>query len=153
MSEVDMVVNELERSFDGEAWHGPAVMEILDGIDARTAAARPLPQAHSIWELVLHITAWEDVVTRRIQGETCTLTDDENFGHVERVNDAAWQQAVKNLGDKHARLLRTVRTLPESRLNERVPGKDYPLLFMLLGAVQHAAYHGGQIALLKRASS
>ena len=153
MSEIDMVVDELKRSFDGEAWHGPALMEILDGIDARTAAARPLAQAHSIWELVLHIAAWEDVVRRRIHGETCTLTDEQNFGHVERVNDSAWQQAVGNLRDKHVRLLETVAKLPESRLNDRVPGKDYNLLFMLLGAVQHAAYHGGQIALLKRARS
>ena len=153
MSQVDMVVNELKRSFDGEAWHGPALMEILESIDARTAAARPLPKAHSIWELVGHITAWEDVVTRRIHGETCTLGDEENFPQVEAVNDAAWQEALKNLRDRHARLLETVSTLPESRLQDRVPGKDYHLLFMLLGAVQHAAYHGGQIALLKRASS
>lgn len=153
MSEVDMVVNELKRSFEGEAWHGPALMEILDGIDAETAAARPLPKAHSIWELVVHIAGWEEVVTRRIHGETCALGDDENFGQVERVNDSTWQQAVKNLRDQHARLLETVAKLPESRLNDRVPGKDYHLLFMLLGAVQHAAYHGGQIALLKRASS
>ena len=152
MSQLDMVVNELKRSFEGEAWHGPALMEILDGIDAETAAARPLPKAHSIWELVRHIAAWEDVVTRRIHGETCTLTDDENFPQVER-SDSAWQQAVRNLRDKHARLLETVSALPESRFDDPVPGKDYPLLFMLLGAVQHAAYHGGQIALLKRASS
>jgi hypothetical protein len=50
-------------------------------------------------------------------------------------------------------LLETVSMLPESRLYDPVPGKDYHLLFMLLGTVQHAAYHGGQIALLKRASS
>jgi len=153
MSQIDMVIDELKRSFDGEAWHGPALMEILDGIDARTAAARPLPTAHSIWELVLHLAAWEDVVRRRIHGENCTLTDEQNFGHVERVNDSAWQQAVGNLRDKRARLLETVSKLPDSRLNDRVPGKDYNLLFMLLGVVQHAAYHGGQIALLKRASS
>ena len=153
MSQIDMVIDELKRSFDGEAWHGPALMEILDGIDARTAAARPLPTAHSIWELVLHLAAWEDVVRRRIHGENCTLTDEQNFGHVERVNDSAWQQAVGNLRDKRARLLETVSKLPDSRLNDRVPGKDYNLLFMLLGVVQHAAYHGGQISLLKRARS
>ena len=153
MSPVDMVVNELKRSFDGEAWHGPALMEILDGIDARAAAARPLPQAHSIWELVVHIAVWEDVVTRRIHGETFSPRDEQNFGQVERVNDAEWQRSVENLRDKHARLLETVSALPESRLHDRVPGKDYHLLFMLLGTVQHAAYHGGQIALLKRASS
>jgi uncharacterized damage-inducible protein DinB len=153
MSQIDMVVDELKRSFEGEAWHGPALMEILDGIDARSAAARPLPNAHSIWELALHIAAWEDVATRRIHGETCTLNDEQNFGHVERVNDSVWEQAVKNLRDKHARLLETVSKLPESRLHDRIPGKDYNLLFMLLGVVQHAAYHGGQIALLKRARS
>ena len=153
MSQVDMVVNELKRCFDGEAWHGPALMEILDGVDARTAAARPLPNAHSIWELVLHIAAWEDVVRRRIHGETCTLADEQNFAPVEAADDSAWQKALKNLRDRHARLLETVSALPESRLHDPVPGKDYHLLFMLLGTVQHAAYHGGQIALLKRASS
>jgi hypothetical protein len=49
MSQIDLIVDQLERAFDGEAWHGPALMEILDGIDARTAAARPIPSAHSIW--------------------------------------------------------------------------------------------------------
>lgn len=153
MSQVDMVVNELERCFDGEAWHGPALMEILEGIDAQTAAARPLPKAHGIWELVGHIAAWEDVVTRRIHGEACTLADEQNFPPVETVSDSAWQKALKNLRDRHDRLRETVAALPESRLEDPVPGKDYHLLFMLLGAVQHVAYHGGQIALLKRASS
>jgi uncharacterized damage-inducible protein DinB len=151
--QIETIVNQLKRSFDGEAWHGPTLMEIVDGIDARTAAARPLANAHNIWELVLHVAAWEDVVRRRIHGESCTLTDEQNFGHVERVTDAGWQQAVKDLREKHAALLQTVSALPESRLNDRVPGKDYDVMFMLLGAVQHAAYHGGQIALLKRARS
>jgi uncharacterized damage-inducible protein DinB len=153
MSQIDMVVNELKRCFDGEAWHGPALMEILDGIDARTAAARPLAKAHSIWELVLHVTAWENVVTRRIHGEALTLSDQENFGHVDSTADSAWKEAVTELRGKHSKLIETVSALPESRLNDRVPGKDYNLLFMLLGVVQHAAYHGGQIALLKRTRS
>lgn len=153
MSQIELIVDELKRAFDGEAWHGPALMEIVNGIDARTAAARPLPRAHSIWELVLHVAVWENVIVRRIHGETVQLNDEENFGHVERATESAWRDAVKRLRETHALLVSTVAALPESRLNDRVPGKDYNLLFMLLGAVQHAAYHGGQIALLKRASS
>jgi hypothetical protein len=34
-----------------------------------------------------------------------------------------------------------------------VPGKPYDIRFMLHGAAQHAAYHGGQIALLKKHSA
>jgi uncharacterized damage-inducible protein DinB len=153
MSQVEMIADQLRRAFDGEAWHGPAFMEILEGIDARTAAARPIPTAHSIWELVLHLAGWERVITRRLRGEKLTLSDEENFGHITSVSENAWREAVKTLRENHDELIKSVSSLPESKLSETVPGKEYNVLFMLLGAVQHAAYHGGQIALLKRSRS
>jgi len=151
MSEISFLVDQLRRSFDGNAWHGPALIEILDDIDAKTAAARPIHKAHCIWELVIHLAGWEQVVTRRLGGETATLTDEQNFGHVEHPTDAAWQSAVATLRQNHAELIKAASALPESKLNDRVPGKDYDVRLMLYGAVQHAAYHGGQIAILKRA--
>jgi uncharacterized damage-inducible protein DinB len=150
MSQIDFIVDQLKRAFDGEAWHGPALMEVLDGIDAKRAASRPVSAAHSIWELVLHVGAWEQVVTRRIQGETLTLTDEQDFGHVGQVNEENWRRAIQTLQKNHSDLISAVASLPESRLIERVPGKDYDLLFMLLGTLQHVAYHGGQISLIKR---
>jgi uncharacterized damage-inducible protein DinB len=126
-------------------------MEILEGVDARMAAARPIAAGHSIWELVLHIAAWERVVSKRIQGQALTLSDEENFGHTRQLNEPAWREAVETLGSTHNELIRLTSNLKEAELNKRVPGKDYDLRFMLAGAVQHAAYHGGQIALLKRA--
>ena len=68
MSQVDQIVHELKCAFDGEAWHGPALMELLDGVDAKTAAARPIATAHSIWELVVHLTGWERVINAQTSG-------------------------------------------------------------------------------------
>ena len=153
MSQIEFVVDQLKRAFDGEPWHGPALMEILDGIDAKTAAARPISTAHSIWELALHVAGWEKVAIRRIRGVAATLTDEENFGHIERIGEQEWQQAVETLRQNHTELVNAVSRLSDSQLNDRVPGKSYNLLFMLLGVVQHAAYHGGQVALLKRSRS
>ena len=153
MSQIDVIVDQLKRAFDGEAWHGPALLEILDGIEAETAAARPISPAHSIWELVLHVAGWEKVAIRRIRGAVATLTDEENFGHIERIGEQEWRQAVANLRQSHTELIQAISSLSDSQLNDRVPGKSYNLLFMLLGVVQHAAYHGGQIALLKRSRS
>jgi len=150
MSKIDLIVDQLKRAFDGEAWHGPALMEILDGIEATTAAARPLASAHSIWELVLHVAAWERVVSRRIQGEALTLTDEEDFGQVAGTTEKAWRDVVDGLRRNHSELVQAVSSLSDSRLSAQVPGKQYDFEFMLLGAVQHAAYHAGQIALLKR---
>jgi uncharacterized damage-inducible protein DinB len=153
MSQIEIIVDQLNRAFDGEAWHGPALMETLEGIDAKAAAARPIATAHSIWELVLHVAAWERVITRRLRGEKLTLSDEENFGHITSANENAWREAINALRQNHHELINAVSSLPESKLSETVPGKDYNLLFMLLGAVQHAAYHGGQIGLLKRSRS
>jgi uncharacterized damage-inducible protein DinB len=151
MSEISFLVDQLNRAFDGEAWHGPALMEILGDVDARTASSHPLGNGHSIWELVLHVAAWEQVVSRRLQGQATTLTDAQNFGHVDSTTEQAWQSAIAILRQSHAELVKSVSVLPESQLTDRVPGKDYDVRFMLYGAIQHAAYHAGQIAILKRA--
>jgi uncharacterized damage-inducible protein DinB len=151
MSEISFIVDQLNRAFDGEAWHGPALMEILDHMDAKTASARPIAKAHCIWELVIHLAGWEQVVSRRLQGKVATLNDAENFGHLDSTTEGSWQKAVATLRQNHAELLKVVETFPESRLTDLVPGKEYDVRFMLYGAVQHAAYHAGQIAILKRA--
>ena len=151
MSEISFIVDQLNRAFDGEAWHGPALMEILEGIDAKTAAARPINKAHCIWELVIHVTGWEQVACRRLQGKVATLSDAQNFGHLDSTTEESWQSTVTGLRQTHAELITLVSGLGESRLTDRIPGKDYDVRFMLYGVVQHAAYHAGQIAILKRA--
>ena len=151
MSQIEFIVDQLTRAFDGEAWHGPALVEILEGINAKTALARPMDKAHSIWELVIHLAGWEQVVIRRLRGEKATLTDAQNFGHIDSPTEPPWQSAVATLRQTHDELIKLVAALPESRLNDAVPGKDYDVRFMLYGAVQHVAYHAGQIAILKRA--
>jgi uncharacterized damage-inducible protein DinB len=151
MSEISFIVDQLKLAFEGEPWHGPALMEVLEGIDAKAALDRPIGKAHCIWELVLHLAGWEQVVAKRLQGQPATLSDAQNFGHLDSTTEQSWMSAVAILRQNHAQLINLVSALPESRLSERVPGKDYDVRFMLYGAVQHAAYHAGQIAILKRA--
>jgi hypothetical protein len=54
-TEVSRLDDQLKRALEGEAWHGPSVLESLAGISAAQAAIHPIAGAHSIWELVLHI--------------------------------------------------------------------------------------------------
>jgi len=151
MSEISFIVDQLKLAFEGEPWHGPALMEVLEGIDAKAALERPIGKAHCIWELVAHLAGWEQVVAKRLQGQPATLSDAQNFGHLDSTTEQSWMSAVAILRQNHAQLIRLVSGLSESRLTDRVPGKDYDVRFMLYGAVQHAAYHAGQIAILKRA--
>jgi len=150
-SEPALIADQLRRAFEGDAWHGPALLELLQHLDAATAAARLLPDVHSIWELVLHVAAWDDAALRRLGGEKAQLTGTANFPVPPKPTRASWREAVAHAKHTHDVLVKTVAALPEARLRERVPGKKYDFYFMLHGVAQHALYHAGQIAILKKA--
>ena len=74
------IIDDLERGYDGDAWHGPPLRKVLDGVTAEAASARPIPGGHSIWEIVVHLSAWDDVVARRIEeGRAVEEPDGGNF--------------------------------------------------------------------------
>jgi uncharacterized damage-inducible protein DinB len=149
-SEPALIAEQLRRAFDGDAWHGPALLELLQDVGAATAAAKPLPDVHSIWELALHIAVWDAAACRRLNGETFQPEGLENFPLAPNPTDAAWRKAVAQVKRAHDDLVKMVAGLPESRLWERVPGKKYDFYFMLHGVAQHELYHAGQIAILKK---
>src|SRR2546423_1386887 len=155
-SETARLADQIRRAFEGDAWHGDSIKELLAGVTAATAAARPIKNAHSVWELVLHIAAWDDAVYRRIGGAAVQLTDKQNFPPVNDTSTAAWRQTLTHLEQIHQQLIKAVAAFPDSRLKDQVPGKTegyYDFYYMFSGIVQHELYHAGQIALLKKALS
>ena len=64
MKELERIKDQFQRAFNGQAWHGPSLLSLLAGVTAEQAAAHPVPGAHSIWELTLHIAAWESEIGR-----------------------------------------------------------------------------------------
>ncbi|MGP0017143.1 MAG: DinB family protein [Candidatus Sulfotelmatobacter sp.] len=151
-SEAARIADQLRRAFDGSAWHGPALLELLKDVDAATAAVKPLADVHSIWELVLHIATWDDAGLRRLSGEKWQPVGSANFPRVNAATEGAWRKAVAGAKRTHDRLVKTVAALPDSRLRDRVPGKRYDFYHLLHGIAQHELYHAGQIAILKKAT-
>jgi uncharacterized damage-inducible protein DinB len=150
-SEGVRIADQLRRAFYGDAWHGPALLEILKDVEAATAATRPLPNVHSIWELVLHIAVWDRVASVRLTGKRYQPTGVANFPLVPSPSEAAWRKTVRETQRTHDLLVKTVAGLSDERLRDRVPGKRYDFYHMLHGIAQHELYHAGQIAILKKA--
>ena len=154
-SEVERIRDQFRRAFDGEAWHGPAVLKILEGVTAEQAATHPIPGAHSIWELTLHIAAWESACKRRLEGDPAQLTDEEDWQPIDDTSEAAWENTKQQLVDTHRKLMEAIANVDESRLNEPIikhPQIPFSSVYVTLhGGVQHDLYHAGQIAMLKKA--
>ncbi|HEX8500132.1 MAG TPA: DinB family protein [Pyrinomonadaceae bacterium] len=155
MSEVARIGSQLKRASEGGAWHGPALLELLADVPAARAAARPLAGAHSIWEIALHVAAWQDFARRALGGEPMptALPAEEDWPPAAGEGEEAWRDAVANLREVNRRLREAVRKLSDEDLHDVVPGREYTFYFLLHGVVQHGLYHAGQIAILKRASA
>lgn len=151
MKETARIADQLSRAYSGKAWHGPSLRALLRGVTAAQAAQRPVPNAHTIWELVLHTAAWDRVVCERIQGgKTTELPPEENFPTVTDTSDAAWNKALKSLEKQHRALAAAMLKFPAARLDRNLGGGDYTFYITMHGAVQHDLYHAGQIAILKK---
>jgi uncharacterized damage-inducible protein DinB len=150
MGEIERIGEQLRRAFEGDAWHGPSVLESLEGVTAAQAARRPLAGAHSIWEIALHIGVWEDVVRRRALGEKYQPSDEEDWPEVNATTTAAWQETVGRLKAGHRALREVIAAFDPARLDQPlVPGGSTGYI-QFHGAVQHDIYHAGQIAVLKK---
>ena len=155
MSRANRLANHIERTVTGPMWHGPALHDVLKGVTSDQARARPLPGAHSIWELALHITAWCDIARSRLTGQALgDPTPGQDFPEPGSVphsgSDPAWDAAVERLAESHRRLAADVRALSDDQLKATVK-EDHTIFDMLHGVVEHGTYHGGQIALLRKA--
>src|SRR3954466_12471277 len=152
MNELGRIADQLKRAYEGPAWSGPSLLDVLNDVTAAEAAAKPIPDAHSIWEIVHHIRAWEDVVSRRLQGEPFReYSGTEDWPAVVETTEAAWRAALDGLKTSNHNLRQVINGFEQMRLSGLVPGSDYSFYVLVHGAVQHDLYHAGQIGLLKKA--
>ncbi len=145
----------LHNAFAAEPWHGHSLEVILKDVTPEEAAARPVKGAHSILELVLHMAAWAGEAAARAEGRAPQPPEEGDYPPTEGVS---WDVARHRLAKAHARLMEVVTRFPEARLGEMVGAtRDAPLGTgvsferLFLGVAEHYAYHGGQVAILKRA--
>ena len=152
-SECGRIADQLRRAFDGKAWHGPPISAALERVSAEQALTHPLPAAHSIWELVLHIELWADIAERAIHGTPMPrLYGTEKDWIPAAAGEAEWSAAQSKMMATAERLAQSIEHFDDARLVDTVPGREYDFYYLFHGVVQHSLYHGGQIAMLRRPS-
>jgi hypothetical protein len=152
-SECLRIADQMRRAFLGEAWHGPALRELLDGMNAGQGIDRPLPSAHSIWQLVLHIDFWASSALQAAQGISMPRNDATEGMWPEIADGSAtrWALATEHLLATGEQLALAIEDFDDARLKDIVPGRTYDFYYLFHGIVQHSLYHAGQIAMLKNA--
>jgi uncharacterized damage-inducible protein DinB len=162
MSRATRLAKHIERTVTGPMWHGPSLAQALEPVTHDAASARPIAGAHSIWEIVRHVTTWAEIARERLHGQSLgdpaperdwppVPSSDPQFGSDPDLH--AWRLAIEQLAFAHRMLAADVRDMTDEALDAKVKDLDYPVGVLLDGVVEHGVYHAGQIVLLSKASA
>ena len=150
---------ELEHAMRGTPWHGNSFITNLHNVTAADAFTRPVAGAHSIWELTLHVASWTRECARRLRGRAPETPPDGDWPAApKKPTDDAWAAAHAELIAAHEDVMAAIEALDPARLDDPpVPAREgsgstgVKHRVLVHALAQHHAYHGGQVALLRRA--
>ena len=125
-SESLRIADQLRRAFTGDPWHGSPLRDLLAGVSAEQAGIRPLPSAHTIWELVLHIEIYVNAAVEAMQGNPMPrfFGTEKDWPGVADSSPTAWSGAVDRLFRSADRLADAIERFTDARLQNTVPGRD-----------------------------
>lgn len=148
------IADQLASTITGQAWYGDSLGQILNGVTAQQAESHPIAKAHSIWELLVHVEAWVKLCLGAIEGRPIppwpAQPKELDWPLVTETTGDAWRQAGQSFFASHSKLVEAIKGFSDDRLEATVPGRAYNFYHLFQSATQHAIYHAGQIALLKK---
>ena len=149
----DVFHGELLDHQPGEAWHGPATLGLVQDLSAADAAMKPIPGGHSIWELVLHIANWNEIVARRLAGEKVEGKLDTEYDWPKGAGgeERAWKDAIERLKRSYDTLHKAIGAVSDEQLPRSAVNRKHSNYVLAHGIIHHIVYHSGQIGLLRKA--
>jgi uncharacterized damage-inducible protein DinB len=150
MSDVDRMVAHYDAVLNGDAWHGDAIWEVLNRISPEAAAARAPFGGHTIWEIVSHMTFWEDVGAKRLRGERAGLVEELNFPPMPASTEENWKRTLDAFRASNRRFRESLAQLDPAKLDEKSAAGKRSYYGEAHGVIEHSLYHLGQIALLSK---
>ena len=149
-TEISRIINLLQNTYNGAAWHGHSMMKILNKINAEQAFHLS-EDIHRICELVQHITAWRVFAIRRLIGDKqYEVSQSENWKTFNNKDAAAWEEIKSDLAESQEALVNALNNFSDEMLDDEVDGKAYDYYTLAHGVIQHDLFHLGEIALLAR---
>ncbi len=149
-TEFEHIIHNLKECFNGKPWYGISMMEKLDSIPWEIVNDQKYG-AKSIAVLVQHIINWRIFLLKKLEGDLgydLKIDSPEDWTAIHIHTEKEWDGLKDRLVETQNELLEKLSDLPETILQEQVPGKKYNFLPILTSISQHDIYHLGQIAML-----
>ena len=149
-----MEINRIARLFSdlqhGDCWIGTNFKHALHGMDAATASRTVAGETNSIWHLVFHLIYWRTSVINRLNGNL-NPPPFSDFKLPDELNEQNWKQTLHDFESIYHLLRSTINHFKAENLEKPSPKESQTYSQLILGCLQHDAYHLGQIVIIRKA--
>lgn len=121
------------------------------------AYEKPTGASHNIADIIMHMLAWTEEVSTRMQGKPAGAPIRGNWPGAGKPDEQKWQQLLSFFKLANTELTQLIANFPvESWTDATNDGRgeysEYGLTYeaMITGLMQHHVYHAGQISLLNK---
>lgn len=149
------LTDELKKAYNGDAWHGNNVLNLLLLANPAKVFTHPIPNAHSLAEIVLHLTSWTNEVADRLKGLNAKEPEKGDWPEPKEMSETEWQIILEDFKSANQKLITQLHTIKDDQwlvsINDKRNlelGTGVNNAQLINGLIQHHAYHSGQIALL-----
>jgi len=133
----------------GDCWIGVNFKDALHEVSAAKALENGSGKTNSIWQLVSHIIYWRTSVVNRLNG-SMDSPPFPDFLLPEAGDEEHWRQTLHDFEAAYHSLRNAIHNIAEDHLDKPSPKPSQTYYQLMMGCLQHDAYHLGQIVLLKK---
>jgi hypothetical protein len=150
MNTAQQIAKNLRDAYGGENWTGVNLKNTLKGVTWQQANAK-VDNLNTIAMLVFHINYYVDAALSVLQGHPLKASDKYSFDLQPITSDAEWQKLIGHVFSQAELLAVETEKLNDSKMFEVFADPRYGNYFRnLMGVVEHAHYHLGQIVIIKK---
>lgn len=150
MTEINRIVKLFTDLQHGDCWIGINFKEALQDVDAALAQKSLGNDTNSIWLLVFHLVYWRTTVINRLNG-SIDPPPFKDMSLPDILDEANWKQTLLDFENTYHQLRSTISHFKEEHLHKPSPKPEQTFYQLMMGCLEHDAYHLGQIVMVKKA--
>ncbi len=131
-----------------ENWLDENFKKKIDKITEEQAFQRPLPELHSVAELISHLLVWRKESIRKLNGQDAKLTmeSSDNWRKNEELEKIGWNKLKSDFYESQEELIRLIEHESDEYLESKYLD-GYKFKYLIEGLIHHDLYHLGQIGI------
>ena len=140
----------LDEGYGPGAWYGSDLRTAIAEVTPATAFLRPASGRHNIAEVALHHAYWVGHIESKLTGAPASAFPlvGEDWFDLDDESRLTWTAITSLVDASHQRLSRAVGEIASgARISPLPEAEQFDLV---IGITGHAAYHAGQIQLIKK---